>query len=117
MTGRTYAIGLFAERLCVLWLRLKFYRILETRYKTPVGEIDILAVKGNTVIAVEVKARPTSDAALEAIAPSQRARIARALEHYIARHPEFVRASLRFDVMAVVPSRMPLHIKNAWQTS
>jgi len=115
MKKTSYKTGLFAEGLCRLRLRLAFYRILEMRYKTPVGEIDILASKGNTVIAIEVKARQTMGEALEAISPAQRRRIARALEYYIAHNPKFSNASLRFDAMAVMPKRWPRHIKNAWQ--
>jgi putative endonuclease len=59
MTKTTYQTGLAAEKLCRLALRLKFYRILAERYKTPVGEIDIIAARDNSIIAVEVKARAT----------------------------------------------------------
>jgi putative endonuclease len=79
MTKKTYQTGLAAQRICRLALRLKFYRILATRYKTPVGEIDIIAARGHTVVAVEVKARATREAAIESISPEQQSRIARAL--------------------------------------
>jgi putative endonuclease len=79
--------GLSAETFCRLALRLKGYRILATRYNTPMGEIDIVAARGRTVIAVEVKARPTLEAAVEAISPQQRARIVRALQDFVMRHP------------------------------
>jgi putative endonuclease len=114
MTRTTYQTGLWAEKLCRLALRLKFYRILAERYKTPVGEIDILAARGNTVVAVEVKSRTTNDAAVESISPQQQARIARALEHFVMRTPRYANADLRFDVMLATPGRWPTHIKNAW---
>jgi putative endonuclease len=114
MTRTTYKTGLHAEKLCRLALRLKFYRILAERYKTPVGEIDIIAARGNTVIAVEVKARASLDTAVESISPQQQARIARALQHYIMCTPRFAKADLRFDVMLATPFRWPTHIKNAW---
>ena len=106
--------GLDAERMCRLALRLKFYRILAMRYKTPMGEIDIVATRGNTVIAVEVKARATREDALESISSQQRARIAQALQDFVMRHPRFARHNLRFDVMLAVSRQWPVHIKNAW---
>ena len=96
-------------------LRLKFYRIVAVRYKTPMGEIDLVAVRGNVVIAVEVKARKSYDEALTSITPPQQARIGRALQHFVMSHPQFAHADLRFDVMAVLPRRWPVHIVNAWR--
>ncbi len=107
--------GMDAEALCRLALRLKFYRILATRYKTPMGEIDIVAARGNNLVAVEVKARATRRDALESISPNQQGRIARALQDFVMRHPRYTHADLRFDVMVALPRRWPVHIINAWQ--
>ncbi|MDR3450441.1 MAG: YraN family protein [Alphaproteobacteria bacterium] len=107
--------GLNAEALCRLALRLKFYRIVATRYKTPMGEIDIVAARGRTLVAVEVKARPTHADAAESVSMNQRTRIARALEDFVMRHPHYARYILRFDVMLAAPKRWPLHLTNAWR--
>ncbi len=115
MTRTSYKTGINAEGLCRLALRLKFYRILATRYKTPLGEIDIVAARGRTVIAVEVKARATRDAAVSSISVPQRERIARALQYFIMCHPAYARHDLRLDVMLAVPGRWPAHIRNAWR--
>jgi len=115
MKRTSYKTGIDAEFFCRLALRLKGYRILATRYKTPMGEIDIVAARGHTVVAVEVKARPTQSDALESISPQQRARIARALQDFTMRNPRFARHNLRFDVMAALPRRWPLNIKDAWR--
>ena len=55
--------GRRAETLAAWYLRLKGYRIIESRYKTPVGEIDLIARRWGTTVFVEVKARKS--AALE----------------------------------------------------
>ena len=115
MKPSRYQTGLFAESLCRLILRLKFYRILATRYKTPMGEIDIIAARGRKLVAVEVKSRPSLAQALESISPRQCRRIASALEIFVMRTPRYQRADLRFDVMAVMPGKLPVHLKNAWQ--
>ncbi len=115
MTRTSYQTGILAEKLCCLALRLKLYRILAVRYKTAFGEIDVIAARGQTVAAVEVKARATKEAALEAISLKQRTRIARALQNFVLREPRYAGADLRFDVMLAVPRKWPVHIKNAWR--
>ncbi|MDD3370572.1 MAG: YraN family protein [Alphaproteobacteria bacterium] len=114
MKRTAYQTGLSAERKCRWALRLKGYGILAERYKTPVGEIDLVAARGKTLIAVEVKARATQEAALESIQPRQQARIAHALEYFVMNNPRFSGVNLRFDVMLVAPGRWPRHMENAW---
>lgn len=103
-----YRTGLRAEKLAAWFLRAKGYRILARRYKTPVGEIDLIASRGNTMIFVEVKARGTIDRALESILPKQAARIMRAAEYYMAVQRDQGRA-MRFDVIAIRP---PFHLRH-----
>ncbi len=57
---RAYRSGLFAESVAALLLRLKGHRIVARRYKTPVGEIDLVALKGKRLAFVEVKRRKSS---------------------------------------------------------
>ncbi|MDX2028050.1 MAG: YraN family protein [Alphaproteobacteria bacterium] len=111
----SYRTGLFAEALCRLSLRLRFYRVVASRYRSPLGEIDIVAARGNILALVEVKARPSRQQAAESITPRQRERLQRAANDFLARHPGFVRHNLRFDVMLVTPRRWPLHIADAWR--
>ena len=56
---KAYRRGLFAETVAALLLRLKGYAIVARRYKTPVGEIDLVALKGKRLAFVEVKRRKT----------------------------------------------------------
>jgi len=61
---KAYRRGVFAETLAALLFRLKGYRIVASRYRTPVGEIDLVALKGKRLAFVEVKRRKTqADAA------------------------------------------------------
>ncbi|MDD4615639.1 MAG: YraN family protein [Alphaproteobacteria bacterium] len=112
MPRTTYQTGLAAERKCRWALRLKMYRILAQRYKTPVGEIDIVAAQGNTIVAVEVKARETYETGIQSITPRQQARIANALHYFIMKNPRYATADLRFDVMLAKPWAWPMHIEN-----
>jgi putative endonuclease len=108
------ALGRRAENAAALWLRLKGYRILAKRARTPRGEIDLVVRKGPLVIAVEVKARGDFDAALEAVNPRQQARICAAMEIWCARNG-FSEHDRRFDVLSVIPGRLPRHTKDAFR--
>src|SRR3546814_20155523 len=54
------AAGRRGERLAAWWLRLKGWRILDTRVRTPAGEVDLVAKRGNLVAFVEVKMRKSA---------------------------------------------------------
>jgi putative endonuclease len=105
-----YRRGLFGEGLAALLLRIKFYRILARRYRTPAGEIDIIARRGRVIVFVEVKRRPTVAEGLDAIGASSRRRITRAAELWLGAHPDAASFNLRFDLVIVVPGRLPRHI-------
>src|SRR6185503_1479897 len=90
--------GKTAELLCLWHLRLKGYRILARRYKTPAGEIDLIVRRGGTLAAIEVKARADFDAAAEALTRRQQQRIMRAVAHFLGGRRDLSTLSARFDV-------------------
>lgn len=103
-----------AETLCCWWLRLKGYRVLERRARTPLGEIDILARRGGVLAVIEVKERPSADEAGAAIGELQRHRLGRAARWILSGRPELARLSVRYDAMLVSPWRWPRHLAGAW---
>ena len=106
--------GRSGETLAALLLRCKFYRILGRRVRTRAGEIDLVAQSPSGVICfVEVKARPEEGLASQAVGTRQRARIARAAEFYLAGRTNA--KGVRFDVVSVVPGRMPRHLRDVWR--
>ena len=107
--------GKTAELLCLWHLRFKGYRILARRYKTPAGEIDLIARRGDTLAAIEVKARADFDAATEAVTRRQQRRITRAVAHFLGGRPDLATLAARFDVMLVAPRRWPRHLVDAWR--
>jgi putative endonuclease len=111
-----YGSGLRAETLAGWLLRLKGYRILAQRYASPVGEIDLVAMRGKTLVFVEVKARATLDGAALSISPYQRARIVRAAGAFLSRHPHLAGCEMRFDAILVAPGHLPRHLKAAFDT-
>jgi putative endonuclease len=112
---RAFRTGIGAERKAAWLLRFKGYRILALRFRTPNGEADLVAIRGSTLVFVEVKARGTIAAALEAITPRQQRRIASAARAWLVRHPEDMGLTLRFDAVFVTPRRWPRHLENAFE--
>ena len=114
---RNWGRGRRGEALAAWLLRLKGYRIVARDLRCPVGEIDLIARRGQTLAVVEVKARPDTTAAAEAVSARQRQRILAALGWYLARHPERAQDRIRFDAILIVPGRIPQHLEDCWQAS
>ena len=72
----------------------KGYRILAKRFRTPYGEIDLVAKKRNLLAFIEVKARASLDEAAYAVTPRQQARIIDAAQGWLAAHPEHAKFDL-----------------------
>lgn len=111
--GSRYRRGLRAERMAAWLLRLKGYRIVARRQRTPVGEVDLVARRGSVLAIVEVKARGDAASAAEAVDGRQRRRLERAAAWILARQTD-PGLTLRFDVILVVPRRLPRHLPGAW---
>jgi putative endonuclease len=111
---RAYRSGLVAETLAALMLRLKGYAIVAQRYKTPVGEIDLVALKGRRLAFVEVKRRKTAEDAAWTVPARQRRRIVRAAQYRLAGQPDLAGHDIAFDVVLTAPFAWPRHIANAF---
>lgn len=112
-----FRLGLSAESRAAFFLITKAYRIVARRWKTPFGEIDIVARRRNDLVFVEVKARETLEDAVEAVTDRSKRRIAAAAEMWLARHPQDAQCAIRFDVILMVPGRLPRHIVNAFDAT
>ncbi|MBI1954671.1 MAG: YraN family protein [Proteobacteria bacterium] len=111
---KTYKKGIFYEKLAAFYLLCKGYRILKWRYKTPIGEIDLIVQKGHTIVAVEVKKRRFDFEALESITPFQKQRISKAMSYFLQQRKFKFLPAIRFDVIAFSRYKWPKHIQNAW---
>ncbi|MEL6947065.1 MAG: YraN family protein [Pseudomonadota bacterium] len=103
-----------AEIFAACALMLKGYRPLGRRFKSPMGEIDLIMGKRDLVVFVEVKARATHEAALNSITATAKKRIEKAARHWISTQKDGSSLSWRFDVVTVVPGGWPRHHINAW---
>jgi putative endonuclease len=112
-----FRTGLSAEARAAAYLTLKGYRILARRFRTPHGEIDLVARRRHLVAFIEVKARASLDEAAYAVTPRQQARIIAAAQAWLMAHPEHADFELRFDALLIAPRRLPRHLLAAFDAS
>lgn len=106
--------GRWAEFIAIWWLRAKGYRLLEHRARTAAGEIDLVMMRGEYLVFVEVKARASIESARESLTPRQRDRIIRAASLWRARHSAVSDLHLRYDMFLIAAGRWPVHERAAW---
>jgi putative endonuclease len=109
-----HRLGHVAEWRAVWRLRLAGYSILARRYKTKLGEIDIVVRRGGILAFVEVKARADIPTATDSLGGRQFGRVARAASLFLARHPRYAAHSVRFDAV-LVASLWPRHLPDVWR--
>ncbi len=107
---RAYRRGHRGEWLAAVALTLKGFRVVARRYRTKLGEIDLIARRGDLVLIVEVKARPSLQEAMDAVGPQAMRRIEAATDLWLARQPDYARLSVRFDLVAILPGKWPVHV-------
>lgn len=112
-----FRLGLSAESRAAAFLIAKGYRIVARRWKSPVGEIDIVARRRRVLVFVEVKARERLDDAAESVSERQKRRVVAAAEAWLATHPDDIHCDIRFDAVLVAPRLLPRHIPAAFDAS
>ena len=112
-----FRTGLSAESKAAAYLMAKGYRVLAKRFRTPYGEIDLVARKRNLIAFIEVKARASLDEAAYAVTPRQQRRIIDAAQAWLMAHPEHAEFELRFDAILIAPRRLPRHVLAAFDAS
>jgi putative endonuclease len=106
--------GHVSEYAAALFLLFKGYCILAIRHRTNLGEIDIIARKGDLAVFVEVKARRGEQEAVDAVSFSAQKRIRAASDLWLARQPDHGCLSQRYDIVAILPGRWPRHFPDAF---
>ena len=112
-----FRVGISAESRAAAFLIAKGFRILARRWRSPLGEIDIVARRRKLLVFAEVKARASLDEAAESVSERQRRRIAAAAEVWLATNPNEMVRDIRFDAILVAPGKIPRHIPAAFETS
>jgi putative endonuclease len=114
---RSQRAGIVAEYLSLALLILKGYWPLAWRFKTPVGEIDLIVKRGRTLVFVEVKHRRNRDDAAYAVHAKNQSRVLRAAQYFLQARPSLAACQVRFDVCLVPWYRLPHHITQAFEAS
>lgn len=111
---KAFRRGHAAEYVAALYLLAKGYRVCDIRFRTKLGEIDIIARKKDLVVCVEVKARASEESAVFAVTGTAQRRIRAASDIWLARQRDAHRLSIRYDIIAILPWRIPRHFQNAF---
>jgi putative endonuclease len=112
-----FRVGISAESRAAAFLIAKGFRILARRWRSPLGEIDIVARRRHLLVFAEVKARASLAEAAESVDERQRRRIAAAAEVWLAANPDKTIFDIRFDAILVAPGKIPRHIPAAFEAS
>lgn len=112
--ARTHRLGVMAEYAAMLWLTFKGYRLVVMRYKTPVGEIDLVMRRGRTLAIIEVKARKMRGDAAHAITRENQSRVIRASQVFLIHHPAYADYQVRFDALVIAWYSWPRHLPHAF---
>jgi putative endonuclease len=107
------ARGRKGEAYAAMWLRMKGWQILAERVRTPAGEVDLVAKRGNLVAFVEVKTRGTAAELDHAIDEYRLRRVATAAEILAPRYATNGE-DIRIDVILIAPRALPRHLVNVW---
>lgn len=107
-------LGIASETIAAFALRAWGYKIIERNYKTKLGEIDIIARKGDLVAIVEVKARKTLQESIDGVSYQSTKRIEDTADLWLSKQQDAHLISMRFDIVAVQPHKWPVHLKDAF---
>jgi putative endonuclease len=79
------------------------FRVLARNVRAAAGEIDLVALDGDTLVFCEVRTRRSREqgGALESVTPAKQRQVVRVAEHFLARHPRLAPRPVRFDVVAI----------------
>lgn len=108
---KAYRFGLWAETAAVLYYASRGYLPVARRYKTKLGEIDLIVASGKQIIFVEVKARKKHDPIFP-LHPMQLQRIQRAALLFVAKTPRFASVQQSVDLLLIKPWSWPQRLTN-----
>jgi len=112
---KAYQTGLLAEDHAAAMLAERGYNILSRRFRSPAGEIDLVASNGARLSFVEVKARRTLDEAAWSVTPRQQRRIAEAAGFWLQTFPHYGDQDITFDAILIAPRQRSEYIPDAFR--
>jgi len=112
---QAYEKGRKAEDEAACLLSRRGYEILSRRYRSPAGEIDLVAANGRHLAFVEVKARRRLSDAAWSVTPRQQRRIADAAGYWLQTNPEYQDRDMSFDAVLIASSEASEYISDAFR--
>lgn len=105
-------LGRKGEELAIEYLRLKEYEILKQNYRFQKAEVDIIAKRGDFLIAAEVKTRSTPEFGnpQDFVKPKQIKQLVKAVNNFI--EEENLDVEVRFDIIAIVKNKAGTRIEH-----
>jgi len=105
------------ESLAAEYLKRRGFRIIRRNFYCRGGEIDLIALDGDSLVFVEVKYRRTDTFGnpLEAVNATKQKRICRAASYFCVRYGYSMDRSFRFDVVAILGNGKITHVENAFE--
>lgn len=115
---KRYAVGIAAEKRVAGYLENLGFDIVNERYKTPYGEIDLIGLSNQVLTFVEVKARKSLSEGLHSVTPKSQRRISNAAQLWLAENADKIgeQHEIRFDVAIVTPDGSISYMKSAFQS-
>ena len=111
MKKQTYQYGVESEATAISFLENKGYKIISSRYKTKLGEIDIIAEATQTLVFIEVKARKGQELLETILRRAQINRIRNAAQIFLAKNPKYQNHNVRFDFILFEQGQSPQHFE------
>ena len=108
----SHSYGLAAEKIALNYLVKLGFQPLAQRYKTKYGELDLIAIKNQDVLFLEVKARKKSYALAEIITSKQIKRNYQAAEIFLSENPQYMQYNCRFDLLVILDKMIAEHLVN-----
>ena len=112
---KSYWFGIFAEYWVIIIFSFIGYKFIARRYKTKLGEIDLIFLKNNNLVIVEVKARKNKNIEIgEVVSYKQCQRILNATKLFLNKNKKYSNLNIRIDIILINSMFKIKHIKNVW---
>jgi putative endonuclease len=108
--------GQSREGLAARYLAQSGLRLLNRNYQCRVGEIDLIARDGETLVFIEVRYRQDDShgSALESVTPAKQRKIVRCARYFLMKHPQLSNLPCRFDIVGICPDAVHPGIRFDW---
>ncbi len=106
MTRERLELGQWGEEIALQEIRCLGYRDIIRNYRCDLGEVDIIARDGDTLVFIEIKTRKNTASVIakEAVTPRKKHQLSKVALCYMKSH-DCINAKARFDVVAVTIQR------------